>query len=134
MLVMFNFFFSSRRRHTRCALVTGVQTCALPIFVRSPRIRKRLFRRRRHLHPQHHGARRGALCVPVADRPAFVDSEHRSAHFGVAISAQNIVDIPHHSFTTWLMDTTLRNKGISSRVPVEVVSINVLRLYTSLCN
>src|SRR3546814_3968383 len=28
----FIFFFSSRRRHTRCALVTGVQTCALPIF------------------------------------------------------------------------------------------------------
>src|SRR3546814_5141526 len=27
-----SFFFSSRRRHTRCALVTGVQTCALPIF------------------------------------------------------------------------------------------------------
>src|SRR3546814_9652155 len=28
---MFYFFFSSRRRHTICALVTGVQTCALPI-------------------------------------------------------------------------------------------------------
>src|SRR3546814_8434554 len=28
----FIFFFSSRRRHTRCALVTGVQTCALPIY------------------------------------------------------------------------------------------------------
>src|SRR3546814_10508120 len=28
------FFFSSRRRHTRCALVTGVQTCALPICER----------------------------------------------------------------------------------------------------
>src|SRR3546814_7942552 len=27
-----SFFFSSRRRHTRCALVTGVQTCALPIY------------------------------------------------------------------------------------------------------
>src|SRR3546814_8911055 len=26
------FFFSSRRRHPRCALVTGVQTCALPIY------------------------------------------------------------------------------------------------------
>src|SRR3546814_11579487 len=26
------FFFSSRRRQTRCALVTGVQTCALPIL------------------------------------------------------------------------------------------------------
>src|SRR3546814_4565928 len=31
---MFIFFFSSRRRHTRCALVTGVQTCALPISSR----------------------------------------------------------------------------------------------------
>src|SRR3546814_10254670 len=29
------FFFASRRRHTRCALVTGVQTCALPIYRRS---------------------------------------------------------------------------------------------------
>src|SRR3546814_2424791 len=29
---IFCFFFSSRRRHTRCALVTGVQTCALPIY------------------------------------------------------------------------------------------------------
>src|SRR3546814_18538407 len=36
MVLMFEFyfslfFFSSRRRHTSCALVTGVQTCALPI-------------------------------------------------------------------------------------------------------
>src|SRR3546814_1865284 len=30
-------FFSSRRRHTRCALVTGVQTCALPIYFRDGR-------------------------------------------------------------------------------------------------
>src|SRR3546814_19957392 len=30
--VFFFVFFSSRRRHTRCALVTGVQTCALPIL------------------------------------------------------------------------------------------------------
>src|SRR3546814_10082206 len=30
-----HFFFSSRRRHTRCALVTGVQTCALPICRRA---------------------------------------------------------------------------------------------------
>src|SRR3546814_4301510 len=31
MICVLYFFFSSRRRHTRCALVTGVQTCALPI-------------------------------------------------------------------------------------------------------
>src|SRR3546814_10251671 len=30
-------FFASRRWHTRCALVTGVRTCALPIFVRFAR-------------------------------------------------------------------------------------------------
>src|SRR3546814_2238360 len=38
MFRIFSFFFSSRRRHTRCALVTGVQTCALPICSRHSRI------------------------------------------------------------------------------------------------
>src|SRR3546814_5007663 len=33
MILYVVFFFSSRRRHTRCALVTGVQTCALPILI-----------------------------------------------------------------------------------------------------
>src|SRR3546814_10295288 len=32
LITYYAFFFSSRRRHTRCALVTGVQTCALPIW------------------------------------------------------------------------------------------------------
>src|SRR3546814_1462069 len=32
MVFIWIFLFSSRRRHTICALVTGVQTCALPIF------------------------------------------------------------------------------------------------------
>src|SRR3546814_10664827 len=32
MFSYFFFFVSSRRRHTRCALVTGVHTCALPIY------------------------------------------------------------------------------------------------------
>src|SRR3546814_9357496 len=32
------FFFSSRRRHTRCALVTGVQMCALPILLSRVRV------------------------------------------------------------------------------------------------
>src|SRR3546814_2710350 len=36
MLVILVLFFSSRRRHTRCALVTGVQTCALPISGKQP--------------------------------------------------------------------------------------------------
>src|SRR3546814_18972680 len=49
------FFFSSRRRHTRCALVTGVQTCALPISCprrarSSRRARPSNFRRSRAMH------------------------------------------------------------------------------------
>src|SRR3546814_17000731 len=38
-------FFSSRRRHTRCALVTGVQTCALPILVQVERLAVEIARR-----------------------------------------------------------------------------------------
>src|SRR5881409_4352647 len=34
---MIVFFFSSRRRHTRCETVTGVQTCALPIYANDDR-------------------------------------------------------------------------------------------------
>src|SRR3546814_10550276 len=45
-LVLFEFFFSSRRRHTRCALVTGVQTCALPISPFIPKQGPRLGSRR----------------------------------------------------------------------------------------
>src|SRR3546814_15303241 len=64
---MFIFFFSSRRRHTRCALVTGVQTCALPI---SP---PRSHRRR----PDRRGA------------PMFIVShtELREAALGMLVSA-----------------------------------------------
>src|SRR3546814_8581582 len=43
MYVFLEFFFSSRRRHTRCALVTGVQTCALPIF--SEKLQRRIAER-----------------------------------------------------------------------------------------
>src|SRR3546814_7790920 len=39
--MLFYFFFSRRRRHTSCALVTGVQTCALPIF-QDARVSRRL--------------------------------------------------------------------------------------------
>src|SRR3546814_21073535 len=38
------FFFSSRRRHTRCALVTGVQTCALPIWPESDGAQREVLR------------------------------------------------------------------------------------------
>src|SRR3546814_10287267 len=50
---LFVFFVSSRRRHTRCALVTGVQTCALPILCERPR---RVSLSRRRYEPDRGGA------------------------------------------------------------------------------
>src|SRR3546814_4962557 len=47
---MHTFFFSSRRRHTRCALVTGVQTCALPISLNGLSALRRLRERLPHAH------------------------------------------------------------------------------------
>src|SRR3546814_6762255 len=43
------FLYSSRRRHTRCALGTGVQTCALPISVVSNLVLMRRRARRARL-------------------------------------------------------------------------------------
>src|SRR3546814_10526327 len=76
------FFFSSRRRHTRCALVTGVQTCALPISVhpasadagcRSAAVRQR-----------HRSPRQDTLCqLHEAGRAtADADRQRRDQNFG----------------------------------------------------
>src|SRR3546814_7221161 len=78
------FFFSSRRRHTRCALVTGVQTCALPIslqpaapFIEQQHRRghdERQHDRRDHqmVDPAAHGSRSSpsTWSVPVCPRDA----------------------------------------------------------------
>src|SRR3546814_4895848 len=63
-----NFFFSSRSRHTRCALVTGVQTCALPISARD----------RRAAHP--------ARAAPRRHQPAVAGAG--SARGGRALGAR----------------------------------------------
>src|SRR3546814_1003800 len=57
MVVSDFFFFSSKRRHTRCALVTGVQTCALPILEDGNRPRRELAAQ--HAGSQHEAAERG---------------------------------------------------------------------------
>src|SRR3546814_5975588 len=55
------FFFSSRRRHTGCALVTGVQTCALPISRRSYAV-----------------LLLGRIAPPAKERPRFRGTRSRS--------------------------------------------------------
>src|SRR3546814_3226195 len=64
----FFFVFSSRRRHTRCALVTGVHTCALPIS------RDDVAQEAGAAHPfgadlRQHADDRGAGLSPIVDNP-----------------------------------------------------------------
>src|SRR3546814_2379093 len=76
MLFIVLFFFSSRRRHTRCALVTGVQTCALPSTVwhlareQSPRARD---------VPEIEGSLyQGPLCQALQDQRRGTDVARRT--------------------------------------------------------
>src|SRR3546814_2647506 len=78
------FFFSSRRRHTKCALVTGVQTCALPICREYLVDLRKVPRRRRLVAPQREQVgkplrhmRRVALRAPI----------------GLVAAAQRIVEL-----------------------------------------
>src|SRR3546814_9162101 len=64
------FFFSSRRRHTMCALVTGVQTCALPISAPRPAARPAIG----GAVPAASACRRGGL--PVFMRPIEIGMDN----------------------------------------------------------
>src|SRR3546814_5046832 len=57
------FFFSSRRRHTRCALVTGVQTCALPICRERQAVERGRGDHRHHGDEQQHAEQRSAAFI-----------------------------------------------------------------------
>src|SRR3546814_3701217 len=64
------FFFSSRRRHTRCALVTGVQTCALPIFHHVPHWHGKVTGEFRS-QAVHRGMIRSRLRIHVSERSSL---------------------------------------------------------------
>src|SRR3546814_2549885 len=74
----YGFFFSSRRRHTRCALVTGVQTCALPISGRSIELARPLVSRRRRPRTRGGGQQNGGYPVRrIEPRPPTRSEERR---------------------------------------------------------
>src|SRR3546814_20521546 len=86
------FCFSSRRRHTRCALVTGVQTCALPIWCRVPATSSSSRRRSGYpapARPQDSGAgrqdRRRHCCAEDADEGI---SDRKSVVLGTSVSVR----------------------------------------------
>src|SRR3546814_14374322 len=107
------FFFSSRRRHTRCALVTGVQTCALPIFsLESPNSIARTYfeiairelaAMKAENDPDYDGAenrRHGlqAFLMSLVGTEAFLNVYFHVA--GLQTGSEKVVDPATHSNTT----------------------------------
>src|SRR3546814_10920342 len=94
----FIFFFSSRRRHTRCALVTGVQTCALPICDPAAEDHDDRggdgqpdpaeARRRAREHPLGRGSRRAVRRRRRADGQAAAYGERKSVVSGKSVSVR----------------------------------------------
>src|SRR3546814_285850 len=82
------FFFSSRRRHTRCALVTGVQTCALPIFKHLRPVWLEMFKKDPGFLADD-PAKAALLFRPLLARqelqlPGFITAEPGSSKYGVS--------------------------------------------------
>src|SRR3546814_20007216 len=101
------FFFSSRRRHTRCALVTGVQTCALPIY--SPEARAG-----DDTAPRDAGLHRGIAEVEAESVALMIGAAH-----GLDTSAYTI---PYVS--SWA-------SSVPGSDPVEVIQSTVERVRTT---
>src|SRR3546814_5726089 len=85
------FFFSSRRRHTRCALVTGVQTCALPILCRGLRHHPQQPRRgaglarAQALIPDWHAAAAARALIKIGAHPHMATMPLYALHIGAAV-------------------------------------------------
>src|SRR3546814_15513615 len=100
------FFFSSRRRHTRCALVTGVQTCALPISAQRAVAAAQLLALEDRLHeglgavgldhlPAHAGVDDGLDRVGDADEQGDGDQDvevHGGSRSGVVLGLARPLD------------------------------------------
>src|SRR3546814_7061247 len=80
LVVFWEFFFSSRRRHTRCALVTVVQTCALPIY--------------RRMVDRNAAFRQHFLKVAIADRIATIPAHRPQDHITLEMAQ---LEIRHRS-------------------------------------
>src|SRR3546814_14982065 len=121
-----SFFFSSRRRHTRCALVTGVQTCALPISERIEEADFIVFTCSLNAHNRHMldaevlaRAKPGVLVVNVARGPLIDETALISALHAGRVSAAALDVFEEEPLPP---DSRLRDRSEESRVGKECVS------------
>src|SRR5213082_4223252 len=86
--VNFFFFFSSRRRHTRLCQVTGVQTCALPIYAKGELISRRV-KSITVVPINWRGVAIGAIFLRTfRDGPTFSDEDVRFVQVVASLTAQ----------------------------------------------
>src|SRR3546814_11305393 len=120
---MMYFFFSSRRRHTICALVTGVQTCALPIL----EVAHFPARRDESLEAQARRAVGHALATHEGDVLVFLPGRREIARLQAALpppnlplpsqgEAQGLAILPPHGDLTIEIGSTSRRETVGKCV------------------
>src|SRR3546814_11781521 len=123
------FFFSSRRRHTRCALVTGVQTCALPICLFRAHLSARPFFSRVDLGPHADRLRRVLLSPDSAIAPDFEVTLFRETHvvsdsivspISTRIAEQNFYRMGVPGFAAFVRFDSRHTPGASSFLSLEI--------------
>src|SRR3546814_14347322 len=114
------FFVSSRRRHTRGALVTGVQTCALPIYPQSLTDAYALIKvlnRERGIHRVHVLANQ--VHSPREAREIY-DNLRRVAERFLDITLSSVGSIPHDE---WLKRSVRRQSAVVDAYPASTSAL-----------
>src|SRR3546814_9948646 len=111
------FFVSSRRRHTRCALVTGVQTCALPIYLRGPRCpaRRRGPGPVRHRVPRRAARHRQRCAAEGAARTPYPPEGHMSTRIYLPLTSSGLAALIAEA----RIDGSLRAHAVTAALRVE---------------
>src|SRR5881409_4157343 len=94
-LILVFFFFSSRRRHTRCETVTGVQTCALPIFAEALR-RLAVIRHHRNESDQARRLCHASYTVAHATGNDLLAAEALNTLGGIDLETDAVADARRH--------------------------------------
>src|SRR3546814_9653801 len=118
MCCVFRFFFSSRRRHTSCALVTGVQTCALPISSQTLKQWDRIGARVVQVGGKHLLSG-GVLSFTMEAAEALVadlrrSKGKRSPRTALNLDADDLAALPALISTAWLFDVVPKTMGPAS--------------------